>query len=296
MACFVIMHFAKINIYFLIDQSWRRETRPMKKLFLPLFVFILSLQRISLAASAYEEIYKINTQAEQDSSWSSPATLIMNRLQTMTTLSLLDWSQAAQQNTIPTEKYNRTAHFGRWINDPTDDSCFNTRHKVLERDSDTTPTTKPNNHCKVASGHWLDPYTNTDFYEAKYLQIDHLVPLKNAYDSGAWKWSKQMRCLYANYMGNLFHLVTVSGHENMSKSDKGPDQYMPPEPSIQCEYLNQWLAIKAIWGLTMPATEARSIQQQIQNLGCQRQQFAMTKQFLQEQRRTIQNSQQICPN
>lgn len=199
---------------------------------------------------------------------------------------LLNWTLHKSQNQ-PVDKYNRLTKFGRWINDPDDKSCFNTRAEVLARDSQTPVVEKPNNKCSVDKGYWLDPYTKTVFTESKDIQIDHVVPLKNAYDSGAWKWDFQTRCLYANYTENNFHLLSVNAHENMSKGDSAPDKYLPPNKSYVCEYIRNWLAIKLIWKLTMSTAETAAMDKAIYEYGCSKEQFGITKEFLNQQRTLI---------
>ena len=73
-----------------------------------------------------------------------------------------------------------------------------------------------------------------------------VVVLKNSYENGAWRWDYQKRCLYANFMDNDFHLLAVLNKDNRKKGDKGPDKFMPSNPSFACEYLSIWLKIKLL--------------------------------------------------
>lgn len=63
---------------------------------------------------------------------------------------------------------------------------------------------------------------------ARDLDIDHLVPLKNARDSGGWAWSLDRKKEYANYLGEPDHLIAVTSGANRSKGAKGPDEWRPP--------------------------------------------------------------------
>lgn len=192
------------------------------------------------------------------------------------------------------DPYKRLDHFGRWVNDPTDDSCYNTRGLVLERDSQTPVSVSPNNHCKVEGGTWLDPYTNKKVKLAKEIQIDHIVPLKNAYNSGAFKWDQRTRCLYANYLGNDYHLLSVQGHENMSKGDRSPADYMPPLQEFRCTYLKIWLKVKLTWGLNMSDYEADGVAEAIKDNHCQLSTFKMSLKELANQRKIIKQSEYVC--
>ncbi len=208
------------------------------------------------------------------------------------TLNLLHWIERLS-SLEESEPYHRLYHFGRWINDPTDDTCYNTRGRVLQRDS-KIPVVSLDRRCKIDKGLWSDPYTNSQIEKAREVQIDHVVPLKNAYISGAYRWSKRERCLYANYMGNTFHLMSVSSRENMSKGDRHPGRYLPPEENYRCDYLKAWLKIKLIWGLTLSIDEAQGIQDVMQAYRCHRGGFKMTIEELRHQRSSIRQTDYVC--
>lgn len=97
--------------------------------------------------------------------------------------------------------YNRSS-FRHWID--IDHDCQDTRQEVLIRDADGPIKLSPDG-CRVISGIWIDPYTGQTFTDPIKLDVDHFVPLKNAYDSGAYKWDKKKREEYANYLGNNYH-------------------------------------------------------------------------------------------
>lgn len=195
----------------------------------------------------------------------------------------------------PSEPYNRGAHFGSsWVNDPRDKDCYNTRAKVLMRDSTTPAGFGNTNRCRVERGTWPDPYTNVTYTSADDIQIDHLVPLKHAYITGAFRWQKIYRCLYANYMGNDYHLLSVNGRQNMSKSDRAPNEWMPPARNFHCAYLSIWLKTKLIWGLVLSDQEVESIVAQARDLNCDSRWFAMSKRELTEQRQVIVQNLDLC--
>jgi len=210
-----------------------------------------------------------------------------------TRLSLLKWSVETKFES-PKEAYNRRLHFGTWIDDPRDQTCHNTRAQVLIRDSETEVSFKPENPCSVSEGTWKDPYSDQVFYTSNEVQVDHFVPLKNAYISGGWTWSSQKRCLYANFMGNNFHLLTVQAHENLSKGDSSPEHYLPPHRAYVCQYLNQWLKVKMIWNLKMSVSEAQAIRLQIREYGCSVEEFTISQKELARQRQATEKLQVLC--
>lgn len=211
-----------------------------------------------------------------------------------TQLSLLNWVKHSGAPPLSPENYNRKKHFGSWIHDPNDNTCMNTRAQILARDSSVAVTMKPNNHCIVDTGQWEDPYSGVVRTSAREMQIDHVVPLKNAFISGAWSWKTEKRCLYANFMANHFHLIAVDGHENMAKGDSAPDQYLPPSKKYICTYLQEWLKIKMIWNLTMTQAEATSIRDNVNQYGCDTSLLQITSLDLRRQRLASDEIQTSC--
>ncbi len=208
--------------------------------------------------------------------------------------SLLDWTLHQRLEDLEIANYSRAAQFGRWINDPTDETCFNTRAKVLVRDSVKSVVFKDHNHCVVQNGNWKDPYTKSTIKESSEIQIDHFVPLKNAYISGAYKWNFRERCLYANYMGTEFHLLSVNGIENMRKGDRSPAAYMPPNTEYSCTYVRNWLAVKMQWGLTMSTAEANAINKIISDRNCSLSKFRVSEKEIISQRQFAKDNIDLC--
>ncbi len=191
------------------------------------------------------------------------------------------------------ERYNRLRDFGTWIKDTTKQTCLNTRGVVLARDS-RVPVSTTTSGCAVKGGEWQEPYTGRIEYDSSKLQIDHVVPLKNAYVSGAYQWDNNKRCLYANFLGNDFHLLAVDGSENMKKSDNGPEGYMPADISYTCDYLQHWMRIKMIWKLALNPDEVVAVEKLIQANKCDLNKFLYSYSELQAQRNFIQQNMNLC--
>jgi len=211
-----------------------------------------------------------------------------------TVLSLLKWISHSEAITNPADAYNRLKHFGTWITDPSGSTCLNTRGLILRRESQTSVTYTDTKECTIATGQWYEPYTGSIKRNAGELQIDHVVPLKNAYVMGAWQWSGKQRCLYANFMTNNFHLLAVDSRENMRKGDRAPDRYMPPNGSFVCEYLEDWLKIKLIWNLKMTASEGNAIQSEMVTHNCDPSVYSMTRLELDRERAALQSFAKKC--
>jgi hypothetical protein len=193
----------------------------------------------------------------------------------------------------PAIPYNRKNQFGTWIQDQVNHTCLNTRGLVLIRDS-LSSVTYAASGCSVSRGDWNDPYSDQHFTSASEIQIDHFVPLKNAYMTGAHEWTYLKRCQYANYIGNAFHLIAVSGTENMKKSDSSPSQYVPPNQDYVCAYLKQWLEVKTIWTLRVTPKEADALKAKVASHNCNPEDFIVPTQFLTEQRKYMADHADIC--
>ena len=209
--------------------------------------------------------------------------------------SLLAWNHENQAWPAPTEHYDRLKQFGTWLGGRDFPACQNTRAKVLLRDTEADVTLSAN-RCTVKTGKWHDPYTGNDYAQADAIQIDHVVPLANAYISGADNWNQKTRCAYANFMANNFHLLSVDGHQNQSKGDSSPADWMPPNAEFHCQYLKDWLSIKLIWGLVMSPPESDAIKAAYAAGHCDPNAFTISADELKVQRQAITTAMAACPD
>ena len=119
----------------------------------------------------------------------------------------------------------------------------------------------------VLAGTWHDPYTGRtlrftdlkDLGQAEAIQIDHVVPLAEAWVSGAAGWSDARREAFAN---DLHELLAVDGPTNMSKGDGDPAAWRPRK-GYQCTYARHWIAIKAAWHLAADPSEVAALRQML---------------------------------
>ncbi len=141
--------------------------------------------------------------------------------------------------------------FPLW-DDADHDGC-NTRYEVLIEESTRAPTVGAG--CHLAGGRWVSPYDGMAFTDPGGLDIDHLVPLAEAWRSGAWAWNTATRERYANDLNYRADLIAVTAHENRSKGDKEPSGYVPPKSSFDCTYEAWWVAVKWRWHLSVDSAE-----------------------------------------
>jgi Protein of unknown function (DUF1524) len=164
---------------------------------------------------------------------------------------------------LPTQPENRAGYsralFVLWI-DANGDGC-DTRHEVLIEESLTPVTVGA--RCSLFGGSWLSFYDGLAFTDPSKLDIDHMVPLAEAWDSGASTWSAERREAYANDLGVPWALIAVSASANRSKGDRDPAEWMPPAASAECPYLADWLAVKVRWQLAVDPTERAALNRMI---------------------------------
>jgi hypothetical protein len=151
-----------------------------------------------------------------------------------------------------TSTYDRTADFGGWRDES---GCEDARAVLLVRTSHAPVTFTEPSDCTVASGRWTDPWSGVTTTVAHDLDIDHTVPLDNAWDSGAWAWTHAQRVAYTNDLADTDHLVAILLSENRSKGDRGPDVWKPPNRGSWCRYALDWDHIKAKWHLSATQSE-----------------------------------------
>ena len=153
---------------------------------------------------------------------------------------------------IVAQDYSRS-EWGSWID--ADKDGQNTRQEVLIEQS-LIPVVLSNDGKKVLSGLWFCLYTGIITTDPSTLEIDHLVPLKEAFVSGGSSWNSEKKKSYANYLDDPHHLLAVDKSANRSKQDKDISKWVPPYGETRCAYVQWWVAIKTQWGLAMDSTEA----------------------------------------
>ncbi|MGW4007946.1 HNH endonuclease family protein [Streptomyces sp. NPDC004763] len=133
-----------------------------------------------------------------------------------------------------------------------DDGC-DTREELLLAEAVKPPT--KGDGCKLTGGEWLSYYDGVTVTDAGDLDVDHVVPLEEAYSSGAHAWTAEQREAYANDLAAARSLVAVTAKTNRSKGAKDPAEWLPPADSALCTYLVDWTGTKLRYELTADQTE-----------------------------------------
>lgn len=151
----------------------------------------------------------------------------------------------------PPAPYRRDEFGDDWDYDPA--SGCNTRERVLIDESIVEP--QVDDRCRTTVGRWRSLYDGTETDDPADLQIDHFVPLADAWRSGADAWSDDRRRAFANDRTSPDTLIAVTGSTNQSKGDSTPDEWLPPDESSWCSYAEAWVEVKAAWGLSVTTPE-----------------------------------------
>ncbi len=190
---------------------------------------VLSIVSLQLAAG---------TPAQADSQWSGSLTQAIDH--------------------IPVGGEDRTGYdrdlFHLWI-DADGDGC-DTRAEVLISEAEDAPSV--GSGCSLTGGRWYSYYDGVSQTSASALDIDHVVPLAEAWDSGARSWTSSRRESYANDLGDSHTLVGVTASLNRSKGDQDVAEWLPP--INDCRYIKDWVTAKIRWGLSQDSGEKAALQ------------------------------------
>jgi hypothetical protein len=118
--------------------------------------------------------------------------------------------------------------------------------------------------CDVVSGEWSDPYGGQTYTDPEDIDIDHIVPLANAWRSGAASWDTAKRESFANVARDL---LSVDDGLNQSKGDKGPEAWKPLREVYWCAYSKKWISVKHSWKLSVTSAEQAALRQMLGTCG-----------------------------
>ena len=176
-----------------------------------------------------------------------------------TAKSVLDSMQV--KGRAPKTGYDRDQFGQRWA-DTNRNGC-DTRNDILKRDLSNVVFKAGTRNCVVVSGDLIDPYSgrNINFVRGNVssmeVQIDHVVALSNAWQTGAFKLSLAERTQFAN---DPLNLLAVQGRLNSQKGDGDAATWLPPSKSFRCNYVARQITVKAKYGLWVTPPEKAAME------------------------------------
>ncbi len=139
--------------------------------------------------------------------------------------------------------YDRDAVFGGWLYS----GGMSTRERVLAAE-------------RLADGSWHSAYDNVVVADASKLDIDHLVPLAEAWESGGFAWTAATWRRFGNDLDDPRSLIAVTASTNRSKGAGDPADWLPPRTQYRCRYAADWVAVKTRWELSVDRREQAAIE------------------------------------
>ena len=167
----------------------------------------------------------------------------------------------AVKGRAPKTGYERSLFGDAWTDDVTVADGRNgcdTRNDILRRDLIDVVIKPGSNGCAVVSGVLNDPYTGTsiDFVRgpgsSAQVQIDHMVALSDAWQTGAQEWDEMTRRNFANDPRNL---QSTLGWINQEKGDSDAASWLPPNTSYRCTFVTRIIDVKAAYRLWVTPAE-----------------------------------------
>ncbi len=156
----------------------------------------------------------------------------------------------------PKTGYSRQAFGPAWSD--TDRNGCDTRNDILQRDLTEITLKTGTKNCVVLQGLLLDPYSGQTIVfqqgqgTSSLVQIDHVVSLSNAWQTGMFQRIPEERLRFAN---DPFNLLAVKGLLNAQKSDGDAATWLPPLKAYRCEFVARQIAVKAQYQLWLTPPE-----------------------------------------
>ncbi len=145
--------------------------------------------------------------------------------------------------------------WGQWTD--ADRDCHNTRQEVLMAEGTGVRFSASSRGCTVSAGTWRSFYDGKTYTSPTQLQIDHFVPVAEAWGSGGRAWTPARRVAFYNDLGVPYALNAMPSALNQSKQASGPEQWMPP--ANRCAYIEFWASLKHRWRLNVDPAERTAL-------------------------------------
>ena len=178
----------------------------------------------------------------------------------------------AVKGRAPKTGYSRSAFGPAWAD--VDRNGCDTRNDILKRDLTQITYRAKTRDCVVESGVLADPFSgeNINFQRGEktsaLVQIDHVVALSNAWQTGIFKSDLATRKNFAN---DPLNLLAVKGSLNSQKGDGDAATWLPPNKQFRCDYVSRQVEVKVKYGLWVTRAERDAILRILSNPPCLKQ-------------------------
>lgn len=121
--------------------------------------------------------------------------------------------------------------------------------------------------CDIVRGRWISRFDGITVRDPSRLDVDHLVPLAEAWGSGARNWDTLTRSAFANDVDYPRTLIAVTASSNRSKGDQDPAEWLPPRVAYRCTYAADWIGVKYRWRLSVDPEEEAALRVLVNSCG-----------------------------
>lgn len=149
----------------------------------------------------------------------------------------------------------RRSRFG-FYKDEDNDQCGTREEVIVAEAMDLVMNTR---NCNIQSGRWFSLFDGRPVQNKADLRVEHLVSLREAYESGAWAWEHSERNDYLNDLENPETLLAVTEESAEKRDGEDPSRWLPSNDTYLCDYLRGWVYIKTIYKMSVDAGERESI-------------------------------------
>ena len=170
----------------------------------------------------------------------------------------------------PKTGYSRSAFGPQWSD--VDRNGCDTRNDILKRDLTSIVIREKTRDCVVEKGVLSDPFSGQiiEFQRGEktssLVQIDHVVSLSNAWQTGIFQMSPRVRTNFAN---DPLNLLAVKGSLNSQKGDGDAATWLPPNKPFRCAYVSRQIQVKVKYGLWLTKPEKEAMLRILQSKDCQ---------------------------
>ena len=178
----------------------------------------------------------------------------------------------AVKGRAPKTGYSRSAFGPAWAD--VDRNGCDTRNDILKRDLTQITFRTKTKDCIVEIGVLADPFSGEiiNFQRgvrtSALVQIDHVVALSNAWQTGIFKSDLATRKSFAN---DPLNLLAVKGSLNSQKRDGDAATWLPPNKPFRCDYVSRQVEVKVKYNLWLTRAEKEAILRILSNPPCLKQ-------------------------
>jgi hypothetical protein len=183
---------------------------------------------------------------------------------------ILELEKLEVKGRAPKTGYSRSAFGPQWSD--VDRNGCDTRNDILKRDLTSVVYREKTRECVVEKGILSDPFSGQiiEFQRGErtssLVQIDHVVSLSNAWQTGIFQMSTRVRTNFAN---DPLNLLAVKGSLNSQKGDGDAATWLPPNKPFRCAYVSLQIQVKVKYGLWLTKPEKEAMVRILQSKECQ---------------------------